>query len=75
MKTMRRTSTAGLAVGSAAVAACAMVLTILTGTGAGGAYAFLFVGIVVFCVFLIWPERTRPFRGDSSHRGVRGESR
>ena len=71
MKTMHRTSTVGLAIGSALVAACAIVLHGPDGTGAGGAYAFLFAGVVVFCVYLIWPERTRPFRSDRSHGSIR----
>jgi hypothetical protein len=50
-------------------------LTALTGTGAGGAYAFLFTGMAVFSIFLIWPERTRPFRSDSSHRSMRRQPR
>jgi len=64
MKTMHRTSTAGLAIGSAVVSACAIVLTALTGTGAGGAYVFILAGLFIFSVFLIWPERSRPFRSD-----------
>jgi drug/metabolite transporter superfamily protein YnfA len=75
MKTMHRTSTAGLAIGSAVVAACAIALTALTGTGAGGAYASLFAGLFIFCVFLIWPERTRPLRSDRSHGSVRRQPR
>ncbi len=75
MKTMHRTSTVGLLIGSALLAASAIALTALTATGAGGAYAFLSVGMVVFSVFLIWPERTRPFRSKSSHRGVRRQPR
>jgi hypothetical protein len=71
MKTMHRTSTVGLLIGSALVAVGAIVLTALTGAGAGGAYAFLFAGMAVLSVFLIWPERTRPFRSNSSHRSVR----
>jgi hypothetical protein len=71
MKTMHRTSTAGLVIGSALVAACAIALTALTGAGAGGAYAFLFAGLFIFCVFLIWPERSRPLRSDRSRGGVR----
>lgn len=75
MKTMHRTSTAGLAIGSAVVAACAIALTALTRTGTAGAYAFLFAGLFIFCVFLIWPERTRPFRSDRGHGSVRRQSR
>lgn len=75
MKTMHRTSTAGLAIGSTAVAICAIALTALTGTGAGGAYAFLFAGLFILSVFLIWPERTRPFRSGRSHESARRQSR
>lgn len=75
MKTMHRNSPLGLAIGSALTAAFALALTALTDTGAGGAYAFLFIGVVVFSVFLIWPERTRPSRSDSSRRSVRRQPR
>jgi hypothetical protein len=67
---MHRTSTVGLTIGTIATAAGAVALTALTGAGAGGAYAFLFVGMLVFMVFLIWPERTRPFRGGRRDTGV-----
>lgn len=63
MKTMHRNSKAGLAIGSTLTAAFALALTALTDTGAGGAYAFLFVGMFIFMVFLVWPERARSFRG------------
>jgi drug/metabolite transporter superfamily protein YnfA len=67
MKTMHRNSTLGLAIGSVLTAAFALALTALTDTGAGGAYAFLFLGVFIFMVFLIWPERSRPFRGRGRH--------
>jgi hypothetical protein len=72
MKTMHRTSTVGMAIGTVATAGGAIALTALTDTGAGGAYAFLFLGMFIFMLFLIWPERTRPFRGGSEkHAGGR----
>jgi hypothetical protein len=75
MKTMHRNSPVGLAIGSALTAAFALALTALTDTGAGGAYAFLFVGVFIFMVFLIWPERTRPFRSGSNRQSVRRQPR
>jgi hypothetical protein len=71
MKTMHRTSTASLAIGSVFVAAWALTLTALTGTGAGGAYGFLFAGLLVTMIFLMWPERTRPLRGGRRRAGMR----
>jgi hypothetical protein len=65
MKTMHRNSTVGLAIGSALTAAFALAMTAVTDTGAGGAYAFLFVGMLIFMAFLIWPERRSPIRGAS----------
>jgi hypothetical protein len=74
MKTMHRTSTVGMAIGTVATAGGAIALTALTDTGAGGAYVFLFLGMFIFMLFLIWPERNRPFPGGPSrHRHVRGQ--
>jgi|GEM_PF-5887848 len=56
---MHRTSTASQAIGTVLTVAGAMTLTALTDAGAGGAYAFLFLGMAIFIVFMIWPERTR----------------
>jgi len=72
MKTMHRTSTASLAIGSVFVAAWTVALTALTGTGAGGVYGFLFTGVLVTMIFLMWPERTRPLRGGRRRAGTRG---
>jgi hypothetical protein len=75
MKTMHRNSPLGLAIGSALTAAVALALTALTDTGAGGAYAFLFAGMFVFCVFLIWPERSRPLGSGGRHSARRPRTR
>jgi hypothetical protein len=71
MKTMHRTSTLGLAIGSVITAVSAVSLTALTQTGVGGAYAFLFAGMLAFSLFLIWPERSRPARGVRRSRAGR----
>lgn len=71
MKTMHRTSTASLAIGSVFVAAWTVVLTALTGVGAGGTQGFLFAGVLVTMIFLMWPERARPLRGGRRRTGER----
>jgi len=59
MKTMRRTSTLGLALGALVTALAAITLTAVTHAGAGGAYAFLLSGVTAYMIFLMWPERSR----------------
>jgi len=34
-----------------------------------------FAGLVIFSVFLIWPERSRPSHGDRRHGCVRRQPR
>ncbi len=70
MKTMHRTSKAGLVIGVFILAFGAIALAALTRTGAGGTYLFLFVGMFAYMVFLMWPERTR-FRSRPIGRPVR----
>jgi hypothetical protein len=70
MKTMHRTSRAGLAIGVFVVALGAIALAAVTRTGAGGTYFFLFAGIFAYMVFLMWPDRTR-FRSRLTGRPVR----
>jgi len=70
MKTMHRTSKAGLATGVFIVALGAIALAALTRTGAGGTYFFLFAGMFAYMVFLMWPDRTR-FRSRPIGRPVR----
>jgi hypothetical protein len=72
MKTMHRTSAPGMAIGTVVTAGAVIALTAFTGAGARGTYAFLFVGMLIFMLFLMWPERTRPFRG--GRRRVGGSS-
>ena len=72
MRTMHRTSPVGMAIGTVATAGGVTALTALTGTGAGGTYVFLFLGLFIFMLFLMWPDRTRPFRGGPGrHAGAR----
>jgi hypothetical protein len=74
MKTMHRTSKAGLAIGVFIVAVGAIALVALTRAGAGGTYFFLFTGIFAYMVFLIWPDRTRfrsrPIGGPARRSGI-----
>jgi hypothetical protein len=70
MKTMHRTSKAGLAIGIVLLAVGSLALAALTQTGVGGVYGFLFLGMVGYMVFLMWPDRTR-FRGRSLGRADR----
>lgn len=70
MKTMHRTSKAGLVFGVLVVALGAIALAALTRTGAGGTYFFLFAGIFAYMVFLMWPDRTR-FRSRPIGRPIR----
>lgn len=67
MKTMHRTSKAGLALGVFAIAVVVTALAALTNTGAGGTYAFSFIGLFAYMFFLMWPDRTR-FRGRAIQR-------
>jgi hypothetical protein len=67
MKTMHRTSKAGLALGVLAIAVVVTALAALTNTGAGGIYAFSFMGLFAYLFFLMWPDRTR-FRGRPNRR-------
>ena len=67
MKTMHRTSAPGMAIGTVVTAGGVIAMTALTGADARGTYAFLFVGMLILMLFLMWPERTRPFRGERQH--------
>lgn len=66
---MNRDSTATLLISSLVTGLVVIGLTALTEAGAGGAYGFLFLGLLAFGIFLLWPDlRNRFFRG---RRGVR----
>lgn len=70
MKTMHRTSTLTQTLGAVLIALGALAFAALTHTGTNGAYALAIAGLLVFMLFLMWPERNR-FRGRPARRNPR----
>jgi hypothetical protein len=66
MQTMNRRPIKVILLSPAISGALCVVLAIVTGTGTAGAYVFLFLAIPILLLYLMWPERTRFFVGDSA---------
>jgi len=75
----RRRPTRTIVISSIVAGMLPVILAALTGTGTTGAYVFLFLIAPILLVFLMWPERTRFFVGDSATsrrtRPKRGQTR
>lgn len=66
MQTMNRRPIKVILLSPVIVGALCVVLAIVTGTGTTGAYVFLFLAMPILLLYLMWPERTRFFVGDSA---------